>query len=160
MNQSTDFSEVFARLAQDGRTEETAQLGGVNVRLVRVKGGGEGRWDHHERTTETVVVWSGDFSVEFRDPCRSGPSIGARPSPAPKSCCSSRPERRQHLAGERRTGPSCPLSGWLRTDHHRRGMRNGSIACTQGAVNRSIDRLSCTAVTRSPSSCVSITERL
>lgn len=67
MNQTTDFAEVFSRLARDGRTEESMHLGGVNVRLVRVKGGGEGRWDHHDRTTETVVVWSGDFSVEFRD---------------------------------------------------------------------------------------------
>ncbi len=67
MNESTDFAEVFGRLAQEGSGEETAQLGGVNVRLVRVKGGGEGRWDHHAGTAETVVVWSGDFMVEFRD---------------------------------------------------------------------------------------------
>ncbi len=67
MNQITDFAEVFGRLAREERSEETAQLGGVNVRLVRVKGGGEGRWDSHDRTTETVVVWSGDFTVEFRD---------------------------------------------------------------------------------------------
>ena len=43
--------------------------------------------------------------------------------------------------------------------HPRRGILNGSIACTQGAVNRSITRLSCTACTRSPNSRVSITER-
>ncbi len=67
MNGMLGFAEVFGRLAQDGRSEETAQLGGVNIRLVRVTGGGEGRWDHHDETTETVVVWSGDFSVEFRD---------------------------------------------------------------------------------------------
>ncbi len=67
MNQSTDFAEVFGRLTREDRSEETTQLGGVNVRLVRVKGGGEGRWDHHATTTETVVVWSGDFKVEFRD---------------------------------------------------------------------------------------------
>ena len=67
MNQMTDFAEVFERLARDGQGEETALLGGVNVRMVRVKGGGEGRWDRHDRTTETVVVWSGDFSVEFSD---------------------------------------------------------------------------------------------
>jgi mannose-6-phosphate isomerase-like protein (cupin superfamily) len=62
-----DFASAFARLAAEGRREETTELGGVNVRLVRVPGGGEGRWDHHDHTTETVVVWSGDFSVEFRD---------------------------------------------------------------------------------------------
>ena len=67
MNQIADFAEVFGRLTRDGLSEETAHLGGVNVRLVRVKGGGEGRWDHHDRTTETVVVWSGEFTVEFRD---------------------------------------------------------------------------------------------
>lgn len=67
MNQATDFTEVFGRLDRDGQSEEAAQLGGVNIRLVRVKGGGEGRWDRHDRTTETVVVWTGDFSVEFLD---------------------------------------------------------------------------------------------
>ena len=67
MKQTIDFAEVFGRLAREGLTEESRQFGGVNVRLVRVKGGAEGRWDHHDRTTETVVVWSGDFSVEFRD---------------------------------------------------------------------------------------------
>jgi mannose-6-phosphate isomerase-like protein (cupin superfamily) len=67
MSQQVDFTEAFGRLAREGSSEETTQLGGVNVRLVRVKGGGEGRWDHHDTTTETVVVWSGDFTVEFRD---------------------------------------------------------------------------------------------
>jgi mannose-6-phosphate isomerase-like protein (cupin superfamily) len=67
MSQSIDFAEVFSRLTREGLKEETSQLGGVNVRMVRVPGGGEGRWDHHAHTTETVVVWSGDFTVEFRD---------------------------------------------------------------------------------------------
>lgn len=67
MNEATDFAEVFSRLAREGRNEETTQLGGVNVHLVKVKGGGEGRWDHHDGTTETVVVWSGDFTMKFRD---------------------------------------------------------------------------------------------
>jgi len=67
MNQAINFAEVFDRLARDGQREETTQLGGVNVRLVKVLGGGEGRWDSHDQTTETVVVWSGDFTVEFRD---------------------------------------------------------------------------------------------
>ena len=62
-----DFAAVFARLRTEGLREETTELGGVSVRLVRVSGGGEGRWDHHGHTTETVVVWSGDFTVEFRD---------------------------------------------------------------------------------------------
>ncbi len=67
MNQSTDFAETFDRLAQEGVTEQTTLLGGVNVRLVRVAGGGEGQWGSHADTTETVVVWSGDFTVDFRE---------------------------------------------------------------------------------------------
>ena len=67
MQEAADFAEVFAKLARDGQREQTFPLGGVNVRLVRVAGGGEGRWDSHSSTTETVVVWSGDFMVEFRD---------------------------------------------------------------------------------------------
>ncbi|MFH6780862.1 MULTISPECIES: cupin domain-containing protein [Methylobacterium] len=62
-----DFAEGFRRLAERGERESTTLLGGVAVRLVRVAGGGEGRWDSHDRTTETAIVWSGDFSVEFRD---------------------------------------------------------------------------------------------
>ena len=67
MNKSTDFAEAFARLAQEGQAEETTNLGGVNVRLVRVPGGGPGSWGGHDATTETVIVWSGDFTVDFRD---------------------------------------------------------------------------------------------
>ena len=67
MQQAIDFNEIFDRLERDGRSEETMQHGGVDVRLVRVVSGGEGRWDHHDRTAEIVVVWSGDFTVEFSD---------------------------------------------------------------------------------------------
>ena len=67
MDGLVDFAAVFAGLSQDARKEQTMPLGGVNVRLVRVGGGGEGRWDSHGSTTETVIVWSGDFRVEFRD---------------------------------------------------------------------------------------------
>lgn len=66
-NDPIDFAAVFARLAADGQAETTTPLGGVNVRLVRVAGGGAGKWDHHDQTPETVVVWSGDFTVAFRD---------------------------------------------------------------------------------------------
>jgi len=62
-----DFAAVFADLAARGERERTTPLGGVDVRLVRVPAGGEGRWDSHPDTTETVVVWSGEFKVEFRD---------------------------------------------------------------------------------------------
>ena len=62
-----DFAAAFAGLVERGEREATAPLGGVDVRLVRVPAGGEGRWDSHPDTTETVVVWSGEFTVEFRD---------------------------------------------------------------------------------------------
>ncbi|RYZ21583.1 MAG: cupin domain-containing protein [Chitinophagaceae bacterium] len=62
-----DFTATFARLKADGRREEITRCGGVAVRLVRVAGGGEGQWGSHSDTTETVVVWSGDFTVEFSD---------------------------------------------------------------------------------------------
>ncbi len=67
MNGPTDFNDVFQRLARDNQREETTLLGGVAVRMVRVAGGGEGRWDSHPHTTETVIVWNGDFTVDFRD---------------------------------------------------------------------------------------------
>lgn len=62
-----EVTEVFQRLAADELREETAPLGGVNVRLARGAGGQEGRWDGHPQTAETVIVWSGDFTVEFQD---------------------------------------------------------------------------------------------
>ena len=34
---------------------------------MRVPANVEGRWDSHPDSTETVVVWSGAFTVEFRD---------------------------------------------------------------------------------------------
>lgn len=67
MQASLDFAKEFERLARKGLREGTTELGGVAVRLVRVEGGVEGRWDHDAGTAETAVVWSGDFSVEFRD---------------------------------------------------------------------------------------------
>ena len=62
-----DFAAAFADLAARNAREVTVPLGGVDVRLVRVPGGGEGRWDSHDDSTETVVVWSGEFKVEYRD---------------------------------------------------------------------------------------------
>ncbi len=67
MTEPIDFAAVFTGLAADGLSETTTPVGGVNVRMVRVAGGGAGTWDHHDQTPETVVVWSGDFSVAFRD---------------------------------------------------------------------------------------------
>ena len=65
--ESLDFASEFRRLATEKSPERAVELGGVSVRLVRVDGGGEGRWDRHATTAETAIVWSGDFSVEFRD---------------------------------------------------------------------------------------------
>lgn len=62
-----DFGAGFADLAARDAREMTAPMGGVDVRLVRVPAGSEGRWDSHGDSTETVVVWSGEFQVEFRD---------------------------------------------------------------------------------------------
>lgn len=62
-----DFAATFARLKAEGRAERTTQCDGVAVRLVQVAGGGAGQWGSHSNTTETVVVWSGDFTVEFSD---------------------------------------------------------------------------------------------
>ncbi len=67
MDAMVDFNEVFARLAAEGRAEETVRSGGVSVRLVRVAGCQEGRWDRHDATAETVIVWRGGFRVQFRD---------------------------------------------------------------------------------------------
>ena len=67
MTQMTDLARVFARLAESGEREETATIGGIDIRAVRVAGGGTGRWDSHDHTPETVLVWSGDFLVTFRD---------------------------------------------------------------------------------------------
>jgi mannose-6-phosphate isomerase-like protein (cupin superfamily) len=62
-----DFNRIFARLSAAQQGEETLAAGGVNIRMVRIAGGGAGRWDSHPLTAETVIVWSGDFTVEFRD---------------------------------------------------------------------------------------------
>jgi len=62
-----DFPASFAALAAAGQREQTTEIGGINVRLVRVPAGSQGTWDRHDDSTETVVVWSGDFTVDFRD---------------------------------------------------------------------------------------------
>lgn len=67
MTSFADFCKTFARLSATGEAEESLIIGGVRVRMVRVPGGSPGRWDIHPDTPETVVVWSGDFNVAFRD---------------------------------------------------------------------------------------------
>jgi mannose-6-phosphate isomerase-like protein (cupin superfamily) len=67
MDAMLDFGAIFRRLAAEGEREHHTVLGGVDVRLVRVDGGASGRWDTHDDTTETVIIWSGAFDVAFRD---------------------------------------------------------------------------------------------
>lgn len=62
-----DFAAAFQRMAADGTSEATWELESVRVRLVRVSGDASGNWHSHSDTAETVVVWQGDFLVQFRD---------------------------------------------------------------------------------------------
>ncbi len=66
MDTILDFGALFKQLAETGESQYHAVSGGIDVRLVRVEGGGAGRWDRHDDTPETVVVWSGAFDVAFR----------------------------------------------------------------------------------------------
>jgi mannose-6-phosphate isomerase-like protein (cupin superfamily) len=67
MDESLDFGAIFRRLEAGGERQHHALLNGIDVRLVRVEGGAPGRWDVHEDTPETVIVWSGSFDVAFKD---------------------------------------------------------------------------------------------
>ncbi len=66
MEKALNFGAIFELLAAQGKREHHEILGGVDVRLVRIEGGAAGRWDRHDDTPETVVVWSGAFDVAFR----------------------------------------------------------------------------------------------
>ena len=67
MDKVLDFGAIFKQLTAHGERVYHSVVGGVDVRLVRVEGGAAGRWDRHDDTAETVVVWSGVFDVAFRD---------------------------------------------------------------------------------------------
>ena len=67
VSESVDFNTVFGRLRGEQAREESTRIGGVDVRMVHVAAGSSGQWDRHDSSTETVVVWSGDFTVEFRE---------------------------------------------------------------------------------------------
>ena len=67
MHRGVNFAAKFDAMRKGGQSEVIVRTGGVAVRLVCVEGGGDGRWDKHDATPETVVVWSGDFNIEFRD---------------------------------------------------------------------------------------------
>jgi mannose-6-phosphate isomerase-like protein (cupin superfamily) len=67
MNDVVDIGAIFKRLAAEGKGEHQTIIGGVDVRLARVERDVTGRWDRHDDTTETVIVWSGNFDVAFRE---------------------------------------------------------------------------------------------
>jgi mannose-6-phosphate isomerase-like protein (cupin superfamily) len=62
-----DFAREFSALSESGQKEKTITVGGMNVRFVRLAAGTGGEWGSHDGTAETAIVWSGDFTVEFRD---------------------------------------------------------------------------------------------
>ena len=70
MNGSAHFAAVFEGLARTEQAEETVVLGGVNVRMVRVVGGLEGRWDSHGHKRRDGC------SLEWRSITRTVPDGG------------------------------------------------------------------------------------
>ena len=60
-----DFASLFAGLAAQPAPARSFALGGQSVRLVAFDG--EGGWHQHATASETVIVWSGVFDVEYRD---------------------------------------------------------------------------------------------
>ncbi len=61
---STDKIDIAAHFTGVAETLERV-LGGQNLRLVAFNGAGG--WHKHDTASETVLVWSGRFDVEFRD---------------------------------------------------------------------------------------------
>jgi hypothetical protein len=59
MDKVLDFGAIFKRLAAEEERQHHAVIGGIDVRLVRVEAGVAGRWDRHDETPETVIVWAG-----------------------------------------------------------------------------------------------------
>ena len=78
VNGLLDFGAIFKRLKAEGLAEHHEVVGGVDVRLVRLDAGAAGKWDHHDDTPETAIVWSGAFNVAFR---------GHTISLGPGQCC-------------------------------------------------------------------------
>ena len=133
MDGALDFSSIFKRLAADGGREHEAVLGGVSVRLVRVAGGAAGRWDQHDDTPETVVVWSGVFDVAFRD---HTVSLGAG------QCCVV-PQGAEHCGtstGWRRGHPFPRCAGRLSAADH-------GAATPRLSLNQTPDRIATATIT-------------
>jgi hypothetical protein len=78
MDDVVDIAGIFQRLAAEGKCERQTIIGWVDVRLVRVERGICGRWDRHDDTTDTVIVWSGNSTLRFENALfQSGPGNAA-----------------------------------------------------------------------------------
>ena len=60
-----DFATGFSALAEGGEPAMSVAAGGQSVRLLAFNG--TGGWHRHDTASETVIVWSGRFDVEYRD---------------------------------------------------------------------------------------------
>ena len=65
-----------------------AQLNGQDVKLAKIQG--EFLWHAHDEQDELFHVIRGRMTMEFRDRCRRGSSIGPSPRRRCGFCCSSR----------------------------------------------------------------------
>jgi mannose-6-phosphate isomerase-like protein (cupin superfamily) len=63
--ETIDIPQVFTTLASRTPPETSVTMAGQTVRLVAFQGAGG--WHQHDGATETVIVWSGVFDVEYRD---------------------------------------------------------------------------------------------
>jgi mannose-6-phosphate isomerase-like protein (cupin superfamily) len=63
--ETIDIPQIFTTLADRTPPEASVTMAGQNVRLVAFQGAGG--WHQHVGATETVIVWSGVFDVEYRD---------------------------------------------------------------------------------------------
>ena len=64
VGETIDFAKAFAPPPQDAPAASYV-MGGQSVRLLRFDG--TGSWHKHDTASETVIVWSGTFDVEYRD---------------------------------------------------------------------------------------------
>ena len=60
-----DFAAGFSTLSDGGKQAMSLAAGGQSVRLLAYSG--TGGWHKHDTASETVIVWSGRFDVEYRD---------------------------------------------------------------------------------------------
>lgn len=63
--ETIDFALAFGTLADSGATALSMAAGGQSIRLLAFNG--VGGWHKHDAAAETVIVWNGQFDVEYRD---------------------------------------------------------------------------------------------